>query len=168
MLSLINLKSYPKNSFLVREGELANKCYFVLEGLVRQYFVIDGEERTTNFFIDGEPVSSTFSNDTAPSKFCLVCNEDTLLIEGNPGDAEDFLQAMPQFMSINMLATETESKKIHDDLVEFKILSPEERYLKLMKERPELLERVPLYQLASYLGIKPESLSRIRKRIVRK
>jgi hypothetical protein len=46
--------------------------------------------------------------------------------------------------------------------------TPEQRYLKLLKTRPELFQRLPQYQLASYIGVKPESLSRIRKRLVKK
>ena len=168
MSEMINFKSFIKDSYLVKEGQIANKCYFVLKGLVRQFYVIDGEEKTTNFYLEGEPVTTTFSNDTNPVDFNLVCSEDSLIIEGNPGDEVAFFEALPQFIPFNALAIETETKKIHNDLIKFKILSPEERYLKLMNERPELFDRVPLYQLASYLGIKPESLSRIRKRIMKK
>jgi len=167
MVELMNVKVYPKNSYLVREGQMANKCYFVLKGIVRQYYNIDGAEKTTNFYMDGEPVTSTFAIDTEPSQFCLICNEDTMVCEGNPGDDQKLLATMPQLQSINAKATETESMKIHDSLLDFKLLGPEERYLKLLRDRPQLIDRVPLYQLASYLGITPESLSRIRKRISR-
>jgi DNA-binding MarR family transcriptional regulator len=53
-----------------------------------------------------------------------------------------------------------------ETFAEFKMSSPEERYLNLLKTRPDLIQRVPQHQIASYLGIKPESLSRIRKRII--
>ncbi|MFQ3576692.1 MAG: Crp/Fnr family transcriptional regulator [Cytophagales bacterium] len=139
--------------------------FFVLKGLVRQYFMMDGEEKTTNFFMEGEPVSSTFSNETEPSKFFLICNEDTVLIEGNPGDEQIVMVQMPQMIDINSKALEAETKKMHDSLMDFKTLNPEKRYLKLLEEKPQLFNRVPLYQMASYLGITPESLSRIRKRI---
>lgn len=64
------------------------------------------------------------------------------------------------------MAMEEEMGKSHDRLSSYILSSPEERYLDLLKTRPELLERVPQYQLASYLGVTPESLSRIRKRII--
>lgn len=64
------------------------------------------------------------------------------------------------------MAMEEEMGKSHDRLSSYILSSPEERYLDLLKTRPELLERVPQYQLASYLGVTPESLSRIRKRIM--
>jgi CRP-like cAMP-binding protein len=167
MVELMNVKVYPKNSYLVREGQMANKCYFVLKGIVRQYYNIDGEEKTTNFYMDGEPVSSTFPTDIAPSQFCLICNEDTMVCEANPGDDKKLLATMPQLQTINEKATETENMKVHESLLDFKLLSAEERYLKLLRDKPQLIDRVPLYQLASYLGIKAESLSRIRKRISR-
>jgi CRP-like cAMP-binding protein len=56
----------------------------------------------------------------------------------------------------------------HASFADYKTASIEERYLHLLKERPELIQRVPQYQLANYLGIQPESLSRIRKRLSKK
>lgn len=167
LTKMIVVKAYPKNTILVHEGQMANKCYFVLKGLIRQFVLLDGEEKTTNFYLDGEPVTSTFSSDTEPAKFFLVCNEDTHVIEGEPGGDQVLLDQMPQMMVINNKAVESETKKMHDSLMTFKILSPEERYLKLIEEKPQLFNRVPLYQMASYLGVKPESLSRIRKRITK-
>jgi CRP-like cAMP-binding protein len=66
------------------------------------------------------------------------------------------------------MAVEEELGKSQESMATLLLLSPEERYLHLLNTRPELLDRVPQYQLASYLGIKPESLSRIRKRIMEK
>ncbi len=75
-------------------------------------------------------------------------------------------QVFPHFESICRVAVEDELGKNQEKLASYIIKSPEERYLELLETRPDLLDRVPQYQLASYLGIKPESLSRIRKRIM--
>jgi len=58
--------------------------------------------------------------------------------------------------------------KYQESLMTYKLTTPEDRYLNLLKSRPDLIQRVPQYQLASYLGVKPESLSRIRKRLSKK
>jgi CRP-like cAMP-binding protein len=79
-----------------------------------------------------------------------------------------FFQKFPHLEPASRMAVEEELGKSQDRLSNYIINSPEERYLQLLKTRPELLERVPQYQLASYLGVTPESLSRIRSRIMGK
>lgn len=168
IFELINVKSYEKGKLLLREGQIGNTCYFVLQGCIRQYFLMDGEEKTTHFFTEGMPVSSTFVFENKPSKFYLVCNEDCILIEGRPEDEQAFFDKMPRMETLSRVGAEMELQKSQEVLAEYITLSPEERYLNLLQTRPDLLERVPQYQLASFLGVTPESLSRIRKRIMMK
>jgi len=167
ILESIQFKAYKKGDILLREGQISNLCYFNMKGCVRQYYLIDGEERTTNFYTEGQPISpneGTFKK--KPSKFYLSCVEDCILSVGTPEDELRFFQKHPQFEMVCRIAVEDELGKSQHDFAAFMLSSPEERYMNLLKSRPELIERVPQYQLASYLGIKPESLSRIRKRIM--
>lgn len=168
IFELITVKSYEKGKLLLREGQVGNICYFVLQGCIRQYFLMDGEEKTTHFFTEGMPVSSTFVFENKPSKFYLVCNEDCILIEGRPEDEQAFFDKMPRMETLSRVGAEMELQKSQEVLAEYITLSPEERYLNLLQTRPDLLDRVPQYQLASFLGVTPESLSRIRKRIMMK
>ncbi len=168
ILQEIKIREYAKGKVLLREGQIGNICYFVLQGCVRQYYLVDGVEKTTAFFTEGMPVNSTFVFDDNASKFYLVCNEPCALIEGSPEDEKSFFEKMPKMESMNRVGVEIELQKSQDAFAEFVIANPETRYLNLMKTRPDLLDRVPQYQLASYLGITPESLSRIRKRIMEK
>jgi len=168
-MSLPRVRTYPKGTLLLREGQRGDTCYFVLKGCVRQYYLIDGEEKTTNFFTEGQPVNSSgIPFDTLPSKAYLSCLEACTLMEGKPGDEQDFFEKVPVTQTISIVAVEFELRKSQETLAEYITTSPEARYLNLMKTRPELIDRVPQYQLASYLGITPESLSRIRKRIMTK
>jgi len=169
IFELISVKSYEKGKILLREGQAGSLCCFVLQGCVRQYYLIDGEEKTTNFFTEGQPVTTGGSSfDNKPSKSYLVCNEDCVLIVGNVENEQEFFERMPRMEMFNRLGVEMELQKSQEALAEYIITTPEERYLNLMKTRPDLLERVPQYQLASFLGVTPESLSRIRKRIMGK
>lgn len=168
IFEMLNIKQHEKGKILLREGQLSNVCYFVLQGCVRQFYLLDGDERTTNFFTEGQPVTSTFLFDDKASKFFLVCNEDCILIEGRPEDEQNFFEQMPRMEMLNRIGVEMELQKSHENFADFMMNSAEERYLNLLKTRPELLDRVPQYQLASFLGVTPESLSRIRKRIMLK
>lgn len=163
----IKFKSFKKGTVLLKEGQVAKLCYFVLKGCIRQYFLVDGEEKTTNFFTEGQPVTpyeGTFKR--VPSKFYLSCVEDAILTIGTPEDEVAFFEKFPKLEPVKGLAVEEELGKSMDLFSSYILNSPEERYLNLLKTRPDLLDRVPQYQLASFLGVTPESLSRIRKRIM--
>ena len=167
--STIKFKSFEKGAHLIKEGQVSKLCYFVLKGCVRQYYLVDGEEKTTNFFTEGQPVTAyegTYKRKA--SKFYLSCLEDTIVTIGSPEDEAAFFQKFPRLEPASRMAVEEELGKSQGMLSSYILSSPEERYLNLLKTRPDLLDRVPQYQLASYLGITPESLSRIRKRITLK
>jgi CRP-like cAMP-binding protein len=162
----LNVQTFKKGAVLLREGQYSPLCYFILKGCIRQYYLVDGEEKTTHFYSEGEPVSpyvGIFKR--APSKYYLSCVEDTVVSVGTPEDEKAFLQKFPKFETICRISTEEEIGKSQETVASLIINSPEERYLNLLKTRPHLLERVPQYQIASYLGLTPESLSRLRKRL---
>ena len=165
MLDMIKVRLHPKGKVLLHEGQVCNTCYFVLRGCIRQYYLVDGDEKTTNFFTEGMPVSTTFSFDNKPANYYLVCMEECVVVEGRPEDETSFFEALPRMETLSRIGVEMELQKSQEFLAEYILSSPEERYLNLLKTRPELLDRVPQYHLASFLGVTPESLSRIRKRI---
>ncbi len=102
-----------------------------------------------------------------PSGYYHECLEETIAGVGTPELEMEMYQKFPQIESLNRALGDAIMAKFQDTFAEFKMASPEERYLALLKNRPDLIERVPQHQIASYLGIKPESLSRIRKRIIK-
>lgn len=162
------IKNYKKGTVLLREGEISKESYFVLRGCVRSYFINDGEERTIEFYTEEQPVLPISYGKGIPSEQYLECIEDSVLtVNATEHEKEMFLK-YPQFESICRIMTEVMMANFQESFVNYKITNPEERYLFLQKERPDLFQRVPQYQLASYLGIKPESLSRLRKRLKRK
>jgi CRP-like cAMP-binding protein len=149
ILSLDLFRSVKKGTILLKEGQKSKDGYFILKGCIRKYYVINGEEKTTDFFTEMEGLTPHCVTNNAPSEYFISC-------------VEDKFDIMCRMLSEELLAKE----QISFD--EFKTSSPEQRYLNLLQNRPDLIQRVPQHQLASYLGIKPQSLSRLRARIIEK
>ncbi len=160
------VKTFKKGDFLLKKGQMSIDTYFIMEGCVREYLVIDGEEKTTNFFTEEQWVIS-LNNFSAqnPSENNLVCVEDTTVSLGNEEQAQAIFKKFPRFETISRAIVEAEFAGQKKLLTSYLTDTPEQRYLFLLKSRPDIFQRVPQYQIASYLGVKPESLSRIRKRI---
>jgi hypothetical protein len=103
-----------------------------------------------------------------PSEYYVSCVEDCILTVSNSDMEVEINSKFPKFESMCRILAEELLAKQRIDFDAFKTSSPEERYLNLMQSRPDLIQRVPQHQLASYLGIKPQSLSRLRARILEK
>ena len=162
----IPIVTFPKGHILLREGQISNESFFNIEGLVRKYYLVDGEEKTTEFYIENEAISSLQSyNLKIPSNHYFECIEESRLAILSREREQELFERVSGFESLCRVSVEEELGAYQDKLAQFMMSSPEKRYMGLMENRPELLQRVPQYHLASYLGIKPESLSRIRKRI---
>ncbi|MER2006739.1 MAG: Crp/Fnr family transcriptional regulator [Psychrobacillus sp.] len=164
----LRIDEYKKGQYLLRQGELsAIKCYFVLIGCVRQFFIDEsGKEVTSNFFIEEQAIPIINEKTQGDlSKYSLVCVEDCRLVVGDIDSENTMLNKHPQLEIMIRKMMEINVGEIQDQFGEFIGSSPEERYESILRKRPELIERVPQHQLASYLGITPESLSRIKKRI---
>lgn len=156
---------FKKGTVLLREGQVPSKCYMVVEGCVREYLLKDGEEISTAFFTEGDTFTPP-SLKGNPSNHYWECMEDCILTISNKGYEEEIRAAIPRLDSVFQEIAIEKINKSKEEWSQFVSSSPEERYLNLLKTKPQLLERVPHHQIASYLGIKPQSLSRIRKRIL--
>lgn len=158
-------KKFKKGTVLLREGECSTDNYFVLEGCIRSYYIIDGEEKTNAFYTESETFAPLCSVSRKPSEYYVACVEDSLLSVANSDMEVEIFEKFPRFETLCRVLSEELLAKNQTSFDEFKNSTPEQRYLSLLKTRPDLVKRVPQHQLASYLGITRESLSRIRKRL---
>lgn len=163
------IKESRKGDFLLKEGQKSINSYFVLQGCIRQYNLSNGDEKTTHFFTEGEWIISVDENSENPiSIHNWICMEDCILVTGNEQKAQELFDKFPKLETISRKIVETALSEIQKSILFYHSHTPEQRYLSLIDKHPDILQRIPQYHIASYIGVKPESLSRIRKRVAQK
>lgn len=160
-----DVREVAKGTVLLKQGEVARECYMVLKGCIRAYHLKNGEEKTTEFFTELHPFTPASYVTKQPSEVSVVCEEDCVLSLGSMEKTQELFSTLPRLAEIAHIVGSDLLAKQQVQFMDFKNLSPVERYQKILETRPELINRVKQYHLASYLGIKPETLSRIRKKI---
>lgn len=166
ILDLSMFRSFKKGAVLLKQGALSDESYFVLKGCLRCYYLIDNNEKTTAFYTESESFSPICVVTKTPSEHYVGCVEDSLVAVSNTAIEQEAFAKFPRFETLCRILSEKLLAKNQASFDIFKYSSPEERYVHLLETRPELVQRVPLHQLASFLGVTPESLSRIRKRVM--
>lgn len=162
----INIRKFSKRQILLKEGQVAHDNYFVLEGCVRQYIIKDGSERITNFYTEEDWILPAIGQTNQQmSEFYLDCVEDSVLMIANEKDGSEFMKTNPKFLELSQLILEQEILKQQKHFTIYQNSTPEERYLHLLDKSPDLIQKISQIQLSSFIGVKPESLSRIKKRI---
>lgn len=165
-IPFVNLE---KRTLLLSEGEISSAFYFVLKGCIRMYYLVDGMEKTTFFYLSNSFVSSYESfTKKLPSKHYLKTSQDSTIAVFKEETIAEILQLFPRFEILARIAMEEELSVYQEMIASFITLNAEQRYLKLINKNPELLQIIPQYHLATYLGVSPETLSRIRTRIKKK
>jgi len=168
IVSLDIFHSIKKGTTLLKEGQKSKESYFVLKGCIRTYYILDSEEKTTAFYTEMEALTPPCVVNKTPSEYYVSCVEDTILLISNSDMEAEINSKFPKFEIMCRMLSEELLAKQRIDFDAFKTSSPEQRYLNLLQSRPDLIQRVPQHQLASFLGIKPQSLSRLRARITEK
>ncbi len=168
LISLDLFRSVKKGTILLREGQKSKDSYFVLKGCIRAYYMVDAEEKTTAFYTEMDALTPHCVISKTPSAYYVSCIEDTILTISNTDMEAEMNGKFPKFEILCRKLSEELLAKKQIDFDKFRTSSPEQRYLHLLETRPDLIQRVPQHQLASYLGVQPQSLSRLRARITEK
>ena len=160
------IKKVEKGTVLLKAGKIATSCYYVYKGCIREYCLKDGEEITTEFYTAGDSLSDDASKlNKSPSLLNWECMVDSI-VSVFPFEVElEMYKRFPRLETLCRIETEKKFGDLKLAVNNYHSSTPEERYENLLVTRPEIFELVPLYHIASYLGVKPESLSRIRNRI---
>src|SRR6476469_5497931 len=170
LIQLFEPLEVKKNEHLFRSGAVVRQVYFVEQGCLRQYYINNnGEERTIYFKVEDGWASELVSFlDNTPTELNLQALEDSKLQIINQ---KNWIYAVTQISSFTMgfiRAQQDTNYMLKKRLAEATVETPEEKYLRFIKEEPLLLQRIPLYHIAAYLAMTPETLSRIRKKVTEK
>ncbi len=146
-----------------------SKLLFLEKGLVRSYRVIDGKDITFYFFTVGEFAVDyeSFLKESGISLFfdaLVVCD----YLEFSKPTIEALYDLFPVFERVGRIMAEQAYLSATSRVKELQAESLQDRYLKLLARNPELFQQIPQYHIASYLGVKPQSLSRVRAKLTGK
>ena len=152
-----------KGAFFLKEGQVCKKVAFIEKGALLYYELIDGQEKVCDFAFENDWITQYKSMlNNLPSELNIRTLEPTILHQISLGQMASLMDELPKANVLRSSLAEqyfTESAERATNLANLKA---EDRYRKMVEQKPELLQRVPQYYVASYLGIKPQSLSRIR------
>jgi CRP-like cAMP-binding protein len=159
-------KLIPKGAYLMEAGQVCDYVAFINKGHFRSFCIVNGEEATYNFFFDGNFMTdySSFVS-RQPSIESHQALEDAEVLTLSHEKMQMIYNQVPSWEKFGRLIAEFIIIGIAQRNRAMLFMSPEEHYLNLMKTRPKVIANIPLHYIASYLGIQPESLSRIRKRL---
>jgi len=159
-LELTNLK---KNTLLLREGQVCNKIYFIIEGLVRSYYILDDTEITGWFMKEGDLIISVKSFYTqTPSEEYMQAIEDCTLYSLSHEKLFEAYKLYTEFNYIGRVLTEKYYIKSEERLFALRKQKGKKRFEIFRETQPELIQRVPSKYIASYLGLNVETLSRVK------
>ncbi len=165
-VSLLTIRKLAKYDHFLDAGDVCTHIAFINQGAMRYYYLKDGSEFNGQFFFEGGWIGEYQSFLTGqPSIQYFDALEDSELFVMQYSDLQKLYTDFPKFERFGRVLAENVVIGSQRRTASLLFDTPEERYLKLIKDRPKVMERVPLHHIASFLGIKPESLSRIRKRL---
>lgn len=164
MVKTIQYSTHDKNEMLLRQGEIPKRIALIMKGGVRIYYLDEnGTEHTTNFIFENHPLAAfeSFTQQT-PSALNAVTLEPTELIWASHADFFNFLETFPKYEKVLRNILSKYMSLLGEQSKLLRISSSRERYEALCRMRPEVIQRVPLKHIASYLGMALETLSRVR------
>lgn len=155
--------SLEKGSILVREGQYSDKTFYIIKGCARAYYLKDGKDISDWFAFENEFISAIVSFFTEkPSPHYIELLEDSILIELSRDDIEGLADKYHDFERLLRVIVTQTMLSHQERIASMQFYNAEQKYENLLVIRPDITQRVPLTDIASYLGITLETLSRIR------
>lgn len=159
-------KVLPANEYLLTEPTICRHLYFLQQGAVRGYYTLDGKEVTHWFAFENDFVTSFHSFITGePAVENLQAIEGCILWSISKDDLNKLLHQFREIETAVRIAYEKYYIRLEERFVNAQFKTASERYAQLLQQTPHILNRVPLGQVASFLGISQETLSRVRSRL---
>jgi len=161
------VRKLAKNEFFLKEGQICDFIGLLSSGVVIYFKSMDnGNEVTVHFAFEGDWVNNNLSRlNNSPSAINIKAIEDSEMLVLKQKDLAELYLKIPKTERLGRILTERAFVNFVEQTLEFQTLSAKERYENLLKNQPEVFQKVQLYHIANYLGIAPKSLSRIRKEI---
>lgn len=168
-LPWLKVKQFKAREYFVAEGTVCKEVGFVTKGAFRTFYLQEGKEINTCFYFENQFVVEydSFLKNSA-SRYFIQALEDAETVCFSQPIVQDAYQRSKNWEHFGRLMAEESYKMVARRMEDLLFLDGEQRYLKLLQEEPQLFERVPLYHIASYLGVERESLSRLRKKVAGK
>lgn len=167
-ISIAKEKTFKKGDFLLRANKPTEKLFYVLSGFMRGYRIINGEDVTHHFFFDNWVATDLESYLTGrQGTLYIEALIDTTVLEFDKTTLYEYYASYPKFEKIRSIQAEDAYLRMVDRLRDFQCTDLRMRYHKLISQDPQLFNKVPQKHIASYLGVAPQSLSRIKKEVLK-
>lgn len=161
----------PAKTLLLQEGEISCNAYYIEKGMARAWYNNDGKDVTFQFFLENTMFSSLESfKKGLPSMVSFETIQPCILYKISRSDVEAFLEEVYENPELRNLFMDALFERVFDYMKHFFSFikdTPQQRYLNLVKQKPEIIRRVPQHYIASYLGITTVHLSRIKSKILK-
>lgn len=169
VLKHFEAKNIKKKTNLLQAGKIANEVYFIISGCIRLFYEKDGEDISAYFFTE-KMFAGAYDSfiSQKPSRHSIETLEDSQILAVSYKALQELFIEFPKMNEFVRKVLEERFIALHELFTAHILDSPEERYLNLQRERPDLINRIPQHQIATFLGITPVSLSRIRNRVIKK
>ncbi len=160
------IRHIKKGDYLLREGQICNHITYINEGLFRTFYIKNGIEINTCFCMENSITSSqeSFVNQIV-SKEYIQAIEDASIVSLSHESLMKLYQFDPKWESLSRILTEKECARLSERIDTLSFETAKEKYLHLLKKQPEIIQRVAIQHIASYIGVSRETLSRIRSKI---
>lgn len=159
-------KEFPRKTLLLKEGKICNEVYFIVKGLARAFYFKNDTDVTSSVMRENDLILSVNSFfRLQPSKEYIELLENSILISLNRDRLLSLYQKYPQFNYVTRVIMEHYYMLSEERAYAMRMNTARERYEQLQQHDPKIFQRVPLKHIASYLGMKAETLSRIRARV---